>query len=271
MVPFSTAERKILGVAAPSQQQTAVNWIYPLPPNPYGLQRRMVGTSIKSTSRRSIRPAFRMPSCKRRTYWPAVIAQAGHHQRLLGAQSQSDRGNREGSSRSWRFCWTQCVDIARRRRDRHHEYPARVRDRADAGDRITHGDRCPTVACAAAVFGPRRCSERQRRDRRHHHRVGIFNRNLGRHRLAGTDLARRHCRRFPVFGGGRHLFRLLPGAKSCSSRSDRSAALRLSTAGACLKRCVPHRQRIVCRNAMARCLTKNGLVFALVWNAMHKA
>ena len=43
MVPFSTAERKILGVAAPSQAQTAVNWIYPLPPNPYGLQRRLVG------------------------------------------------------------------------------------------------------------------------------------------------------------------------------------------------------------------------------------
>jgi macrolide transport system ATP-binding/permease protein len=43
MVPFSTAERKIIGVAAPSQQQTAINWIYPLPPNPYGLQRRLVG------------------------------------------------------------------------------------------------------------------------------------------------------------------------------------------------------------------------------------
>ncbi len=43
MVPFSTAERKILGVAAPSQQQTAINWIYPLPPNPYGLQPRLVG------------------------------------------------------------------------------------------------------------------------------------------------------------------------------------------------------------------------------------
>jgi macrolide transport system ATP-binding/permease protein len=43
LVPFSTAERKILGVAAPSQQQTAVNWIYPLPPNPYGLQTRLVG------------------------------------------------------------------------------------------------------------------------------------------------------------------------------------------------------------------------------------
>jgi macrolide transport system ATP-binding/permease protein len=43
MTPFSTAERKILGVAAPSQQQTAINWIYPLPPNPYGLQQRLIG------------------------------------------------------------------------------------------------------------------------------------------------------------------------------------------------------------------------------------
>jgi macrolide transport system ATP-binding/permease protein len=43
MVPFTTAERKILGVAAPSQQQTAVNWIYPTPPNPYGLQPRLTG------------------------------------------------------------------------------------------------------------------------------------------------------------------------------------------------------------------------------------
>ena len=43
MTPFSTAERKILGVAAPSLQQTAVNWIYPPPPNPYGLQQRLIG------------------------------------------------------------------------------------------------------------------------------------------------------------------------------------------------------------------------------------
>jgi macrolide transport system ATP-binding/permease protein len=43
MTPFSTAERKILGVAAPSQQQTAINWIYPTAPNPYGLQQRLIG------------------------------------------------------------------------------------------------------------------------------------------------------------------------------------------------------------------------------------
>ena len=42
MIPFSTAERKVLGVAAPTQQQTDT-WIYPAPPNPYGLQPRLVG------------------------------------------------------------------------------------------------------------------------------------------------------------------------------------------------------------------------------------
>jgi macrolide transport system ATP-binding/permease protein len=43
MVPFTTGERKVLGVAAPSQQQAPLNWVYPSPPNPYNLQRRMTG------------------------------------------------------------------------------------------------------------------------------------------------------------------------------------------------------------------------------------
>jgi ABC-type antimicrobial peptide transport system permease subunit len=43
MVPFTTAERKILGVAAPSQSQIPLNWVYPLPPNPYNLQPRLTG------------------------------------------------------------------------------------------------------------------------------------------------------------------------------------------------------------------------------------
>ncbi len=34
MVPFTTAERKVLGVAAPSQAQTQFNWIYPARPTP---------------------------------------------------------------------------------------------------------------------------------------------------------------------------------------------------------------------------------------------
>jgi macrolide transport system ATP-binding/permease protein len=43
MVPFTTAERKILGVAAPSQSQAPLNWVYPPSPNPYNLQPRLIG------------------------------------------------------------------------------------------------------------------------------------------------------------------------------------------------------------------------------------
>ncbi|HYM32206.1 MAG TPA: ABC transporter permease [Candidatus Cybelea sp.] len=43
MIPITTAERKVLGVAAPSQQQTPINWSYPAPPNPYNLQARLTG------------------------------------------------------------------------------------------------------------------------------------------------------------------------------------------------------------------------------------
>ena len=43
MLPFTTAERKVLGVAAPSQQQTPINWPYPPPPNPYSLRAQMTG------------------------------------------------------------------------------------------------------------------------------------------------------------------------------------------------------------------------------------
>ena len=43
MTPFTTAERRVLGVAAPSQQQTPINWPYLSPPNPYNLQARLTG------------------------------------------------------------------------------------------------------------------------------------------------------------------------------------------------------------------------------------
>jgi macrolide transport system ATP-binding/permease protein len=43
MIPFTTAERKVLGVAAPSQAQTPINWPYLPDPNPYNLQPRLTG------------------------------------------------------------------------------------------------------------------------------------------------------------------------------------------------------------------------------------
>ena len=63
MIPFSTAERKVLGVAAPSQSQTAINWIYPPPPNPYGLQPRLVGfvnqIFVQAVDQSRVQPAIR--------------------------------------------------------------------------------------------------------------------------------------------------------------------------------------------------------------------
>jgi macrolide transport system ATP-binding/permease protein len=43
MIPFTTAERKVLGVAAPSQQQTALDALYTTAPNPFGLKPRLTG------------------------------------------------------------------------------------------------------------------------------------------------------------------------------------------------------------------------------------
>jgi macrolide transport system ATP-binding/permease protein len=43
MIPFTTAERKVLGVAAPSQLQTAQTAMYPVAANPFGLQPRLTG------------------------------------------------------------------------------------------------------------------------------------------------------------------------------------------------------------------------------------
>jgi ABC-type antimicrobial peptide transport system permease subunit len=43
MIPFSTGERKVLGVASPSQTTSTLGAIYTPPANPYGLQPRLTG------------------------------------------------------------------------------------------------------------------------------------------------------------------------------------------------------------------------------------
>ncbi len=62
MTPFSTAQRKVLGVAAPSQQQVPLNWVYPSPPNPYNLQQRLMGyvnqIYVQATGATEIQPAI---------------------------------------------------------------------------------------------------------------------------------------------------------------------------------------------------------------------
>ncbi len=43
MIPFPTAERKVLGVAAPSQSQSTLSSLYPAAPSPYGIAPRLGG------------------------------------------------------------------------------------------------------------------------------------------------------------------------------------------------------------------------------------
>jgi macrolide transport system ATP-binding/permease protein len=63
MIPFTTAERKVLGVASPSQAQQPLNWIYPSPPNPYGLQLRLAGyvnmIYLQAANQDDVQPSIR--------------------------------------------------------------------------------------------------------------------------------------------------------------------------------------------------------------------
>ena len=62
MVPFTTAERKVLGVAAPTQAQTQLNWVYPTAPNPYGLTPHLAGfvnqIFVQADDAASVQPAI---------------------------------------------------------------------------------------------------------------------------------------------------------------------------------------------------------------------
>ena len=66
MMPFTTAERKVLGVAAPTQQQTPLNWPYLPPPNPYNLQARLTGYAnqiyVQAVSQSLVQTAIRQAS-----------------------------------------------------------------------------------------------------------------------------------------------------------------------------------------------------------------
>jgi len=74
MMPFTTAERKVLGVAAPTQQQTPLNWPYLPPPNPYSLQARLTGFANQIYVRRSASRWCTPRSGKRRKYWCGATA-----------------------------------------------------------------------------------------------------------------------------------------------------------------------------------------------------
>ncbi len=106
MVPFSTAERKVLGVAAPTQQQLPLNWVYPPWPNPYNLQARLTGyvnqiyvqASAAATVGAAVAQATEILTRRHR------IAPGGISDFSIRNLSQSPRPPR-AAARSWRSCW----------------------------------------------------------------------------------------------------------------------------------------------------------------------
>ena len=158
MTPFTTAERKVLGVAAPTTQQTPLNWPYLPWPNPYNLQPRLTGYAnqiyVQAVTQALVHDRH---SPGERHAHPPPPHQARRRQRLRRAQSEPVRRNRrELEPHHGAPARRRGVDFPDRRRHRHHEHSARLGDRTHARDRPAHGDRrAPHCTCCCS-FSPKR-------------------------------------------------------------------------------------------------------------------
>ncbi len=230
MMPFTTAERKVLGVAAPSQQQTPLNWPYLPPPNPYNLQARLdrfrqSDLCAGGAASRSVQTAIHRSDQYAHSPPPHQARRAVNDFDVRNLSQFVETA--ESSSRIMALSvGRSCLDLAYSRRHRHHEHPAGIGDRAHARDRPAHGDRRAAAARVAAIPRRSRVSQRQRRPCRHRdgYRVPC---HFIDGRVARADFPSGGRRWFFVFRRGRRVLRLLSGAQSRSARSDRGAALRI--------------------------------------------
>ena len=235
MIPFTTAERKVLGVAAPSQQQVAQLRFIRRRRNPYGIQPRLTGY-VNQIYVQADRAA---DSCSRRSARSPNILVRRHHIRPGDHNDFSVRNlsqiasAAEGSSQTMALLLAAVasisllvggigimnillVSVTERTRE--------IGLRMAIGAAATH---VLLQFLAEAVI-----LERRRRHRRHHRAGSSLPRSISV--VAGwptpISLAADR-RRLSVLGRGRHVLRLLSGTQGGQPRSDRGAAIRVTAQG----------------------------------------
>jgi len=227
MMPFTTAERKVLGVAAPTQQQTPLNWPYLPPPNPYNLQARLTGFAnqiyVQAVSQPLVQTAIRQAS-------DTLI----HRHRIKrGAVNDFDVRNlsqfaetAESSSRIMALLLAAVASISLLVGGIGimNILLVSVTERTrEIGLRMAIGARRLHVLLqflAEAIF-----LSGQRRARRHCHGRCLVRYDFLCIQLAGAGIADGRHRRLSVLRRGRRIFRILPGAQGSKPQSNRCATL----------------------------------------------
>jgi hypothetical protein len=230
MVPFTTGERKVLGVAAPSAQQTPINWVYLPPPNPNALQSRLAGFAnqiyLQAGSADAVQPAIRQVTetlQRRHRIKPGETADfAVRNLSQIAETAQS-------SSRIMALLLAAVASISLLVGGIGimNILLVSVTERTrEIGLRMAIW--CPSAACTSAVSRQGGTDQRERWHRRHCHRYGPVAGHFDCCRLACADLVHRDRRRLPVLGCGWDLLRLLPGTQGRPARSDRGATVRMN-------------------------------------------
>jgi macrolide transport system ATP-binding/permease protein len=240
MTPFTTAERKVLGAAAPSQTQTPLNWPYLPAPNPYSLQARLTGyvnqIYVQATSAAQVRTAIDQASetlMRRHRIKPGALKDFD----IRNLSQYAETAANSSRIMAMLLAAVASISLLVGGIGIMNILLVSVTERTrEIGLRMAIGARRLHVLLQFPYRGRDPVGQRRPRG---HRRGGRYRRNhLDRLRLAGAAVADSGGRRLPVLGGGRRVLRLLSRAKSLKPRSHRGLALRVRE-GAHTRQMVP--------------------------------